>query len=241
MKPTVGININPGVFGGCSKVVVEKILYCIVDILESASGITSPRPFCVTYKPDGPMCSNTGQFRTIFLCVTGDYWGQWAYQFAHEYCHHLIDGPMTGERRGLFWFEETVCELASRYAIARLATPSLCNKWDLHIANHILRNYHHAHLHLDATLAQDLEQNRSVVPWLPLLSEPQYHRRHYAVMAQTILPLFLEQPHLWQIIGLIGDSRQYESLEVLLYHLESNADKPLLPSLRQLRCLLVGH
>lgn len=44
-----------------------------------------------------------------------------AYQFAHEYCHHLIDEPMDGESCTSFWFEESICELSPVYFMRRIA------------------------------------------------------------------------------------------------------------------------
>ena len=66
------------------------------------------------------MCSNIGNDRIIYLHTRGDFWCQWIYQFAHEYCHHIINGTMTGELSGLMWFEESVCELASMYNLNSL-------------------------------------------------------------------------------------------------------------------------
>lgn len=51
---------------------------------------------------------------------TGDrLWCQYAYQFAHEFCHVLC-GFKPGDSSNQ-WFEETLCELASLYAIRGMA------------------------------------------------------------------------------------------------------------------------
>ena len=55
----------------------------------------------------------------INLTVRGRKWDQYAYQFAHEYCHvqsgheQLRDNPNN-------WFHESICELASLYTLRRM-------------------------------------------------------------------------------------------------------------------------
>lgn len=55
----------------------------------------SSNPCIIKYNhfKDEPRCSDTADGRVIYLHTHDDYWCQWAYQFAHEYCHHLINGP----------------------------------------------------------------------------------------------------------------------------------------------------
>jgi hypothetical protein len=53
----------------------------------------SSNPCIIKYNhfKDEPRCSDTADGRVIYLHTHDDYWCQWAYQFAHEYCHHLIN------------------------------------------------------------------------------------------------------------------------------------------------------
>ena len=68
-----------------------------------------------------PLCvQKGGGEHIIFLNAKENYWCQWVYQFAHEYCHHLIDGTLTGEWSNLLWFEETICELSSLYNLNKM-------------------------------------------------------------------------------------------------------------------------
>lgn len=62
-----------------------------------------------------PMCCATSDsnIHVIKLNTEGNLWCQWVYQFAHEYCHHIIDGGLTGETSGLIWLEESICHVAS--------------------------------------------------------------------------------------------------------------------------------
>ncbi len=57
----------------------------------------------------------------IVICLDTErtYWSQYAYQFAHEFCHVLC-GFREGPRQNK-WFEETLCETASLYAMRAMA------------------------------------------------------------------------------------------------------------------------
>jgi hypothetical protein len=54
----------------------------------------------------------------ILLAAHNAYWAQMAYQFAHEYCHLLCH---FGNPSPQHWFQETLCETASRFALRRMS------------------------------------------------------------------------------------------------------------------------
>lgn len=92
----------------------HKIIYELLTSISSNFSkhlnlISSSVPPCrITYINTNPRCSNIMSERWIFLHVSQDYWCQWIYQFAHEYCHHLINGAMSDDIIGLIWFEESI-------------------------------------------------------------------------------------------------------------------------------------
>ena len=59
-----------------------------------------------------------GEIR-VKLNVEGPYWSQFAFQFAHE-MGHIVCGFEDYPNPNL-WFEETLCETASLYALGRMA------------------------------------------------------------------------------------------------------------------------
>ena len=67
-----------------------------------------------------PMCSIDGDGHVIRISAKDNYWCRWVYEFAHEYCHHAIDGALTGEWCNLLWFEETICELSSIFNLHKM-------------------------------------------------------------------------------------------------------------------------
>lgn len=187
-----------------------------------------------------PMCSNSGEERIIRLTTKENYWCQWIYQFSHEICHHVIDGAMTSEIKGQLWFEETLCETNSLYQLGKVLNVD-CNKYPcLHNYGQGVQEYLDDLFHSNPVLKLQLQQNGGIRPWLPLLSEPQYHRDYNNAVACLILPLFVENPRLWGILAHIGDSRSYSTLEDLLAHLQEIANDSYIDSLKRLIALLLN-
>lgn len=79
-------------------------------------------PFVVTRGRSGPIVlfQRNDRKEIVLRLDTGNtLWSQYAYQFAHEFCHILCgfrDGDASNK-----WFEETLCETASLYAMREMA------------------------------------------------------------------------------------------------------------------------
>lgn len=171
----------------------------------------------------------------IRLHVKGNDWWRWVYQFAHEYCHHLINGKMTGEISGLVWFEETICDLSAIFHLNRLI--ALCDVFQ--IDNLIqYKNYARACLVVNQGQAQD-NCREYLKQHLNQLEEPVYHRDIYSNLSSTMFPLFEENNHLWKIISHFGDMRSWSSLEDLFVHLRNTADDSYSVSLNKLHDMLL--
>ena len=189
----------------------------------------------VFYMEDGPMCSKVGEEHIIFLSVKDNHWCQWVYQFAHEYCHHLINGTLSGEWSDLMWFEETICELSSLYNLNRMIEFCMENKYQGYAAS------------VDDYLNKLLAKNRGTYclsadggwykQYEDSLKIQRYQRDLYNSIAVIMYPLFMENPNLWKIILNIGDIRSWASLDDLFSHLEMNADESYIESLRQLKLM----
>lgn len=59
------------------------------------------------------------QHSKIILATGGYLWSQMAYQFAHEFCHLLCN--FSYGQSAQHWFQETLCETASRFAVKRMS------------------------------------------------------------------------------------------------------------------------
>lgn len=184
---------------------------------------------------DDPMCARVGEQHIIFLNTTNNHWCQWVYQFAHEYCHHLIDGSLSGEWSDMLWFEEAICELSSLYNLNRMIGFCMMNglqgfapSVEKYLNNLLTKNRNAYHLSAN-------------VGWYELYKDSlvkiQYQRDLYNAIAVLMYPLFMENPHLWKMILNIGDIRSWTSLDNLFSHLAANADESYRDSLKQLRLM----
>lgn len=169
----------------------------------------------------------------ICLNVKEDNWWQWVYQFSHEYCHHLINGNLNGDLSGLKWFEETVCNLASKCHLSRLV--ALC---DVLLINNQYKDIAFAHYVSNAGSPQRNCQEY-LKQSMDELSQSEYHREIYSNLAASMLPLFQENHHLWKMILHFGDMCSWHSLEDLFEHLQKTADDSYSVSLDKLYKLLL--
>ena len=233
MMPNIIFNEN-GAFGNTNYGVV-RLLLNMVDI-NMMSAIE--RPFfstrrCIVLPTEGaPMCSKVGEEHIIFLNVKENYWCQWVYQFAHEYCHHLIDGTLTGEWSNLLWFEETICELSSLYNLNKMidfcttnGLPGYSPSVQVYLDNLMTKNNAY---NLDASGGWYLEKSE-------ILKNEKYKRDLYNAIAVMMYPLFVKNPNLWKLIFNIGDIRSWTTLDDLFSHLEATADCSYSESLCRLR------
>lgn len=79
-------------------------------------------PIVVQWTNGGPFTRyqrNDNKEIVVELATSGTYWSQYAYQWAHEFCHVLCG--CRGDGRDNKWFEETLCELASIYCMRAMA------------------------------------------------------------------------------------------------------------------------
>ena len=192
----------------------------------------------VEYRGNNPQIRESQGQHVIGLHVSGNHWCQWVYQFAHEYCHHMICGNMTGKKNGLFWFEETVCELSSMhnlYCMVRFCetSPSV---WLRRFAPAV-RDYL-GDLLGEAGFLPDCRQ--FLLRHKDELAQPAYQRSMYSALSATMLPLFLGNPSLWKVILHFGDMSRWASLEVLFRHLHETSDDSYSSSLANLDRLLLG-
>lgn len=231
---------------------IASLAYNVSLQMKTCSSISHERVW--RYKKwDGPypLCQLADSEHVIWLTASEDAWCQWIYQFAHEYCHHLIDGPMTGGLKGLNWFEEVLCHTASLFCLERLADFSLWNQLGETRFLLSVRKYLDNSL-LDSYALRDQYDRwnsdgnlEGIRPWLDILEETaspgkeKYPRTIYNAVASLILPVFLRTPSLWMILAHIGDSAQWPDLGTLFSYLQSAMPVDLAPALGELRYTLL--
>lgn len=233
ISPNIYITENPS-FGTYDKTVVHRLIQQVQIDFSSWVGddIFLTSNCFIQYKPDFPMISPLPNGdHLISLYVTGDDWWRWTFQFAHEYCHHIINGTMTGEVTGLTWFEETICHLSSICHLDRLI--ALCDV--LRIDNRAwIQSCREANFGSPQTNCPEYLKSHA-----DALAQPVYQREIYSNLSATIYPLFQENNHLWKMIRHFGDTRSWSSLGDLFAHLQETADDSYAVSLDKLRNMLL--
>lgn len=240
VSPNMNLIQNPA-FGNYSEYMVSE-LFRGVDLNFSKALDRSPFSSCfctIDYRDGLPMCSLTESGHTIYLSTHDTYYCQWLYQFAHEYCHHLINGKLSGELIGLMWFEEVICELSSMYHLHQMASD--WKKSDLEEKTHwapVFQDYLDDLLRNGKSILYQLSFLLQL--WEAQLRQPVYHRDLYNIIAAKLFPLFVENPRLWKIALHFGDMRQYSSISEVLSHLENKATSDYSESLLKFRSLLLS-
>ena len=244
ISPNMWVEKDPS-FGDYSQDVVYGLMRYVDTNFSEALGMEafSSRTCVISYNHAGdyPMCCRGDGVHHIFLRCGGDYWCQWIFQFAHEYCHHLIGGEMSGDITGLVWFEECVCELSSMYHLHSLCSlrGHVPESFPCHYTPKV-RSYLENRAGPGNPYASETANPGFLYGWDTLLQEPLYHRAHYAAIAARMLPLFVENPCLWKIILHFGDMRKWKGVSGLFDHLERHAGPDYGDSLSGLRRLLLN-
>ena len=222
-------------FGNTNYDVVRALIYMVDNNMMEAIGqpYFSTKQCLVVPIEDVPMCVKAGEQHIIFLATKDNLWCQWVYQFSHEYCHHLIDGSLSGEWSDLLWFEETLCELSSLYNL---------NKMISYCANNGLQRYvPSVKSYLENLLTKNNDKYKLSAgggwykQYEASLKKEEYKRDLYNAIAVLMYPLFIDTPNLWKLILNIGDIRSWTSLDELFNHLETNADESYSESLSKMR------
>lgn len=222
--------------------IVSSLLCDVSELFDSLTGISPSHNVYIFRLPGGkPLCQWIGSDIGIFLVAPDSNWNAWVYEFAHEYCHSLIGGKLDGDFSNLKWFEETVCEVASIFALTRLPTLPIWNKILTPAYLDTYRMYMNNLQRLHSSLKAHIEENRGIRVLIEHVvgnhpgSCADNQRGAYNAIAYRMLPFFLRNEKLWRIISAIGDSTRPISLEELFAHLEKESTAEYRQSLVDLR------
>ncbi|MEW5707483.1 hypothetical protein [Pelomicrobium sp.] len=151
--------------------------------------------------------STRGEY-VVQLTARNRRWAQYAYQFAHEFCHVLSNFERKEFRHGdpvapNQWFEESLCEAAALFTLKRMAVRWASEAPYPHWAGYApaLREYAdrlQSEPHRHAVRAMDL------AAWVAqreqALREDPYRRDDNEVCANALLPLFESNPARWEVL-----------------------------------------
>lgn len=198
----------------------------------------------VKWDGDHPHIQNIGHSDLIMLCAVGRDYPSILYEFAHEYCHHLIGVHHGTHKGGCLWLEETLCELASQYCLTTFARllRHIQDSQTLQLLTRVHRLLSDSN-NWNRSCCESLPAQAAA---LPLLERENFFPTHkdghkrgfYAYVASQILPIFQDNPNLWKIVGHIGDSTKYATPGELFAHLEQMTDNLYADSLVELKRLV---
>ena len=209
------LRIEAGGWGGASLADLEAVYRSAcseIAVHLAEAQHPAPEPIRIRHDPSGPIVlfrrSLRGE-RIVQLNAKGNHWSQHAYQFAHEFCHILCrfkDGE-----RGNLWFEESLCEMASIYALRQMAmtwktAPPYPNWRDY---SDSLRSYAD-----DVAAKYSLPDGESFGQWFRdsqdrLRTKPT-QRELNGVVAMRLLPVFEKNPEAWQTLRYLNIGRGSE-------------------------------
>lgn len=127
------------------------------------------------------------------------YWAQAVYQYAHEYCHYLINSPLPSLRDE--WFEEVICECCSRFALYQLSNDPLAKQLQFNLAF----REHYTNLfkkkNQPFNLADLSNDNSSI---LQEMRNNHEDRDKFNYIANQIYPIIRENNTFWRSIYLLS-------------------------------------
>jgi len=141
----------------------------------------------------------TGCF--IYLDTIDTYWAQYSYQFAHEYCHFIMDCDYDPIHDKYGWIEESFAEFSSIFVLNEMS-----NSWAVNPPYPNWQGFESA--------LKSYSDNK-INEFAPLLLEPfkewfsanenhlsttRYDRNSNGIIAIEILNLFKTESELWKII-----------------------------------------
>lgn len=229
-KHALSIRVQSGGWGSAKPEEIEAVLYSVAaEMLPHFPG-TRLYPMIVSHTNDAPRVlydrGSKNEYR-VLLTAKDRKWSHYAYEFAHELSHiltnyqHHVNLKMTKHHQ---WFEETLCEVASLYALKMLGrswqnSPPFAS-WAQHAPEFdafVLRFLNEPHRNIPTPLAVWFSEKSDTLQKNP------YERKHNEVVANLLLPLFEENPEVWDAIAYLNMAKPGDSFRDYLLTWRDNA------------------
>ncbi|MBI5785542.1 MAG: hypothetical protein HZA64_08805 [Rhodocyclales bacterium] len=207
------LRVEGGGWGDASPAKIEDVLYSVANALLSRFPNRLAAPVVITHTAGSPIAfyhrGPAGEY-LVRLHASDERWHLYVFEFAHEFCHLLsnFDANIDGNpRRHNQWFEESLCEAASLYALDDLAS-----KWaNAPVESGLPGQSVKLRAFFNLLIGEEHRQLPPQVPpaaWLganegQLRGDP-YQREKNDLVAKLLLPLFQGQPKRWEAIGYLN-------------------------------------
>lgn len=194
--------VCPNVWGDANDENVKAVIHSCIEIEYSwfCQEQMPNKDLIVTQSPNEfPWICKQQDKNIIFLHTRDRYWSQYAYQFSHELCHHVIDAEYC-EKARFGWFEESICELASLCCLSQMAdkweiTPPYLN-WQSYAS--ALREYANEIIQKPSNNVDDF--NIWLSSNLDALYLDRYNRHLNSIIAVHLFPTFNENHQMWKVM-----------------------------------------
>jgi hypothetical protein len=211
----VAIDVRDGGWGTARTQDIETVLRSVANVLLPYFPQRASGRIVVEHSSQGPRAlfekAADGAYH-VLLNVQDTRWDQFAYQFSHELCHiftnfehrEVGNGAATRDHQ---WFEETLCEAVSLFALRRMASA-----WERSPPHRGWGDYAPAFSEYARRLLAEqhrrLPPNVSVAQWYESnqedLARNPYLRRKNELLATRLLPLLEETPGSLETIGYLN-------------------------------------
>lgn len=212
--------------------VIAVLCSCRRCFLKNLDKAILPQKACVVIHSayDYPWIKQHKMFDEIFLDVRDRFWSQYAYQFAHELCHHVIDS-VYDETSRFGWLEEALCELASLYCLRKMA-----EEWNYNPPYENWRDYsgslsNYANSIIDCPDNHVEHFNEWLNQNLPSLYINRYERDLNRIVAVKLFALFFAHPRMWRLIQYLANVKYDNTLSLVEYFRRLSTAVP--PGLRR--------
>ena len=209
----VVIRVEGAGWGTASQEEIETVLYAVADELLTRIPKKLSVPIVVTHTDRNPIAlydKGSGGEYLVRLHARDKKWPQFAYEFAHELCHIMsnyeqnVGSDITKYNQ---WFEETLCEAASLYALR-----SMAQTWRSAAPNPEWARFAPALQEFADRLEKEghrkLPANTPLAVWLEeheaQMRQDPYLREKNEVVASLLLPLFAENPEHWDTLSYLN-------------------------------------
>jgi len=199
------ITIESGVWGGAVDENVLRVFQSVENTFQSV-GIVVSDPIYVLRSGNGPMIQigrGANNSHLVRISEMQTRWDQYAYQFAHEFCHIFSEHELVplGSRFG--WWEEAICELSSIWCLNEMAREWSVNapysNWNSYSTS--LKKYAENDL-ANTTAFTDSESFRNwLEPRLAMMHKKRYMRKSNKVVSKQLLPVVnLNPDKFWRAV-----------------------------------------
>jgi len=226
----LSIKVEEGGWGSALPQEIETVLYSVAAELLSQLPGKRLGPIVVAHSYRNPVVlyekGARGEYQ-VFLTTRDKLWAHYAYEFAHELAHILANYEHYKEVKNPHqWFEETICEVASLYTLKQLAI-----SWRQAPPHPEGADYAPAFQEFAERLMGEqhrrLPEGFTLATWLrealgPMKSNP-YIRDHNEVVANLLLPLFEENPKIWEAVAYLNAQQSGSDFKDYLQNWYDNA------------------